>query len=338
MQVNQYPGYSRPASLWTAGIFLAGFATVPFWADKGLVFLSAVVMIYALFGLSFNLVFGLTGLVSFGHAAFFAAGAYTTGYLLQGHGELPFLLSWLAGGAAGMLVAALVAVVALRRSSGIYFAILTLALAELLHIVISKSTALGRQDGLTGIRRPQIDLGLFVVDLASERGLYFFTMAACALLGAVAFWAWHNRVGRILSAMRQDSERVRFLGIDVHGMRFGAFVFSGTLAGMAGGLYAPNAQLLTPDIAHWSFSALPILFCLVGGVSSFWGPVLGSIVFIGLEHATRNVVGLSEIIIGLVLLLVVLGFPGGLIGGLQKLRPVRSAPVMPESTKVEVAP
>lgn len=301
-------------------LLVSAFATVPWWADKGTVFLGSIVLINVVFGLAFNLVFGLTGLVSFGHAAFFSAGAYTTGLLLQRFAEVPFFVSWVAAGVAGAIVSAIVAVVALRRASGIYFAILTLALAELVHILISKSTLLGREDGLTGIKRPAIDLGLFRLDLSTGNTLYFVTLVCALVLGIVVWVLWHNQFGRLLAAIRQDAERLRFLGENVHRLRFVAFVVSGCIAGLAGGLYAPAAQLLTPELAHWSHSALPILFCLVGGAAYFWGPVVGAVLFIALEHATRNVVGLSELLIGAVLLAVVLAFPGGLIGGLIRVR------------------
>lgn len=309
--------YTRDALV--AALVLAAFVGVPLWADKGFIFLASVVMINIVFAASYNLVYGLTGLVSFGHAAFFTAGAYSTGLLLQRYGGVPFFGAWLAAGVAGALVAALVAVVALRRASGIYFAILTLALAELLHILVAKSTLLGREDGLTGIKRPAIDLGLFRLDLAAGDTLYYLTLLCVALLGGVLWILWHNRLGRLLAAIRQDPERVRFLGVNVHRLRFLAFVISGAMAGLAGGLYAPAAQFLTPELADWSHSALPILFCLVGGATSFWGPVVGTIIFMGLEHVTRNIPGLSELAVGLALLVVVLAFPGGLIGGLHRL-------------------
>lgn len=301
-------------------LLTSAFAFVPLWADKGTIFLASVVMINVVFALAFNLVFGLTGLVSFGHAAFFAGGAYATGLLLQRFADVPFLVSWLAAGAAGALIAAVVAVVALRRASGIYFAILTLALAELVHILIAKSTLLGREDGLTGIKRPVVDLGVLHLDLAAGNTLYYVTLGCSLALGAFLWVLWHNQFGRLLAAIRQDAERVRFLGANVHRLRFAAFVISGSVAGLAGGLYAPVAQLLTPELAHWSHSALPILFCLVGGAAYFWGPAVGAIVFIALEHATRNVVGLSELLIGSVLLTVVLVFPGGVIGGWIRMR------------------
>lgn len=320
MKLIFFPNWGRRQDVAVAVVLVLGFASVPAWADKGLLFLASVLMANIIFALSFNLIFGLTGLVSFGHAAFFAVGAYTTGFLLQRYADQYPIASWAASGLAGALAAAIVAAVALRRASGVYFAILTLALAELVHVLISKSTVLGRQDGLTGIKRPAVALGPLKIDLAAGNNLYFVTLICTLLMGVAIYVLWHNRNGRILNAIRQDADRVSFLGVNVNAMRFMVFVVSGAFAGFAGGLYAPTAQLLTPDLAHWGYSALPILFCLVGGASYFWGPVLGAIVFVGLEHMARNVVGLSELIVGVVLLLVVLAFPGGLMGALVRFR------------------
>jgi len=305
----------------TTGILLAlAFASVPAWADKGLLFFCSVLLTHILFALSFNLIFGLSGFVSFGHAAFFAIGAYTTGYLLQRQGEMYPFLFWIASGLSGAVAAIIVAAIALRRSSGVYFAILTLALAELVHVLISKSTFLGREDGMTGIKRPVMGSGILQVDLAAGDNLYYAILIGAIFVGVVIYMLWHNAFGRTLGAIRQDEERVRFLGVNVLAMRIGVFVASGAFAGLAGGLYAPSAQLLTPDLGNWGYSALPILFCLVGGANYFWGPVLGAIIFAGLEYATRDVIGLSEIIVGMVLLIVVLAFPGGLIGGVITFR------------------
>mgnify|MGYP001029458593 CR=1 FL=1 len=300
-------------------VLVAIFASIPLWGGRGFIFLSAVVMINMIFALGFNLIFGLAGFVSFGHAAFFAVGAYTTGLLLQDP-EATFAGAWLAAGGVGGMAAAAIAIVGMRRTSGIYFAVLTLAFAELIRILISKSTLLGREDGMTGIKRPVIGSGLFDIDLSSGNNLYYVTLVLVVLMGGILYVLWHNRFGRLLAATRQEPDRVTMLGGNIHALRLGAFITSGVFSGLAGGLYAPMAQLLTPDLAQWTHSALPILFALVGGVSYFWGPVAGAVVFMGLEHATRNIVGLSELIVGAVLLLVVLIVPGGLIGGLERLR------------------
>lgn len=294
------------------------FASGPFWASKGLQFQMASLMVLVIFALSFNLV-NLAGSTSFGHAAFFATGAYATGFLLQRYPGVPFLVSWAAGGMAGTLMACIIGSVALRRASGIYFAILTLALAQLLFIIISTVPALGRQDGLTGIIRPIMNLGFVSVDLARGNNLYYFVLICVTLLASVLWLIWHSEFGRTLSIIRQDPERTRFLGVNVFRMRFLAFALSGGGSALSGGLYAPLTQLLTPDLAHWSFSGLPLLYCLLGGRSYFWGPVVGTIVFVGIGYETKDLIGLSEIISSVALLAIVLGFPGGLLGGLHKL-------------------
>ncbi len=303
-----------------AAVLFAGFLTVPAWADKGLVFLASVALVQIVFALSFNVVFGLSGMVSFGHAAYFAMGAYACGLLLRNVDGVSIFVGLAVGGIAGGVLASVIGLVALRRASGNYFAILTLAFAEMLHILIAKTPWFGREDGLTGIKRPAIDLpGLGPIDLAQGNAMFYFTLAVASVLVAGAWVLWHCKFGRLLAAVRQEPDRATFLGIDVHRARLSAFVLSGVGAGLAGALYAPLAQLLTPEVAQWHFSAFPILFCLLGGAAIFWGPVVGVLVFLGLEHSTRNIIGLSEVVIGSTLLLVVLVFPGGLAGGAMRL-------------------
>lgn len=314
-----------PRSLAAGVLLVLLFSTAPWWAGKGLQFQLGVVAVFILFALSFNVV-NLSGSTSFGHATFFASGAYATGFLLQRHPDIGFLLSWAAGGVAGIITASIVGLVALRRVSGIYFAILTLALGQLLFVILSTVPALGRQDGMTGIRRPVVNFGFAQLDLATGNNLYYFVIAGVTVLATALWVVWHSEFGRTLSMIRQDAERARFLGINVHRMRFIAFALSGFGSALAGGLYAPLTQLLTPELAHWSFSGLPLLYCLLGGRSYFWGPVLGTIVFAAISYQTKDLIGLSEIISSVVLLLIVLGFPGGLLGGLHKLVSRRAVP------------
>ncbi len=304
-------GRAQGWSLFAIAALAAGFLLAPLWAKGGALFLIGILAIQIAFAVSFNMIFGLVGLVSFGHAAYFAVGAYVTAYLMRDVPQLPVVVSWLAGGLVAGLVGAAIGLVALRRASGIYFAVLTLALGELIHLLISKTTFLGREDGFTGIPRPTINLGLTQIELANTNTLFYVVIAAAMLLVAWMALIWYGPLGR---AMRQDADRAAFLGIDTVRMRLLAFVLAAAVAGMAGGLYAPWSQLITPEIANWTYSAIPILFCLLGGASNFWGPVLGGIVFVTLQHLTRNMVGLSELLVGSVLLLVVLGAPGGLMG------------------------
>lgn len=312
---------SKATDWMLGGLLLLAFLSVPLWADKGLVFLAGIALVQIVFAVSFNTIFGLSGMVSFGHAAYFAIGAYASGLILRNGPDGMIFTAMAAGGIAGGLLAAVIGMVALRRASGNYFAILTLAFAELLHILIAKSPWFGREDGLTGIQRPTVNIpGFGAVNLAEGNNMFYFILVLSMLLLCGAWVIWHSQFGRQLAAIRQEPDRAAFLGANIHRSRLLAFSISGMGAGFAGAMYAPLAQLLTPDVAHWSFSALPILYCLLGGVAIFWGPVAGVLVFLGLEHATRNIIGLSEIVIGTTLLLVVLVFPGGIAGGIVRLK------------------
>lgn len=302
------------------GAAILAFAALPWWADKGLVFLAGIVLVQIVFALSFNLTFGLTGLVSFGQAAFFAAGAYASAWLARTAPDVPFVLTLVFGAAVGAALAFIIGLVALRRASGIYFAILTLALGQLVYTVIGKTTALGREDGLTGIARPRLDFGLFTIDLSAGDAYYYFILAVSIVMIAALWWVWYGSLGRILTAIRQEPERARFLGVNVRRYREYAFLISGAMTALAGAVMAPWGQIITPMIAHWSYSALPILFCLLGGSRQFWGPAVGAIVFAGLEHATRTMIGVADLVVGGALLLVVLAMPGGILGTLVSLR------------------
>jgi branched-chain amino acid transport system permease protein len=320
------------ARFWTNLIIalagLALFAAVPFLFSRGLVFLAGLVAINVVFALSWNLLFSGVGLLSFGQAMFFAAGSYTMAVLSLNMPDFPFLLSLVAGAVAGGLIAVIFGVVALRRASGTYFAILTLAFAELVHIVITKTNFLGRNDGLVGIRRPIVDLGFVEINLGSGNNYYYFLIAAMTI-AAFALWCLQNSpAGRLMQAIRQDPVRAAFLGADVQSWRLIAFVISGCFAGFAGATLAPWVQIISPEIAHWSQSTQPILFTLLGGAGSFWGPALGAVLFGIMDYGTRNLQGLSDLTIGLLLLVVVLAIPGGvtgivarMVGRKKKVRP-----------------
>jgi len=298
------------AILFGAALFLA----LPTVSDQGIVFLAGLVVIEAIFALSWNLLFGFTGLASFGHAAFFAIGAYLTGYGLKAGLGVPFLGLIAASGLLGALVAALTGLVLLRRTTGIHLAIFTLALAEVLRIVIGYSTLLGREDGLASIPKPTLELGFATIPLTSGTAYYYFMCVAGLVIGAVLWVVCHGPYGRLLVSIRQDPQRVAFLGVNVGRKRLQAFILSGAVAAIAGALYAPWAQIVTPESAHWIHSTQPMLASLLGGAHSFWGPVVGTVLFSIINYLTRNLVGLSELVIGATLLIIVLAAPSGVIG------------------------
>ncbi|MCY0096805.1 branched-chain amino acid ABC transporter permease [Hoeflea ulvae] len=305
--------------------FLAVMLALPSVADKGIVFVAGTLALHIIFGLSWNLMFGRTGLVSFGHASFFAIGGYCYALLARTWPDLHPFVTLSSAALFGALVALLVGIIALRRSLGVYFAILSLALAQIVYLFLSYIPELGREDGFTGIQRPELGLGFVSIDLAQGDNYYYFMVLVCALLGSLIWWVIHGPVGRRFKSIEQDPVRAEFLGINVFANRLASFVIASTVTALVGALYGPWLQLLTPEVAHWSFSARPILYALLGGVQSFWGPVVGAIGFSILEYGTRTMHGLSEIVIGATLLVVVLLLPGGILGGLARLKTRLSA-------------
>ena len=312
----------RPTAFLGAGlrrdmVILLGLAVLgmllPAALNRGLIFIAGLVWINAVFGLSFNLLFGLSGVLSFGQAMFFAAGAYGAAVLTQ-QWNLPFLVALPLAGLIGALIAACVGAVALRRSEGVYFAILTLAFAELLHLLVVNTAFLGRNDGLSGLARPVLAAGGWRLDLGAGDNFYYFIVVACALLIALIRWVLATPFGRALQALKQDPERAEFLGIPVRLHRLVIFVFAGLTTALAGALVAPWAQIVSPELAHWSNSTNPILFTLLGGSAYFWGPVMGAVLLSAVFYATRTLVGISDLVTGLLLLGVVLALPGGVLG------------------------
>lgn len=305
-----------PRGVWQVlGVATVGMlATLPLWVNAGPLYVVGTVLVQVIFALSWNILFGYTGLVSFGHAGFFAIGAYLAALALRHIAGVPFLGVLAAAALFGACAAWVVGVLALRRMSGVFLAVLTVALAEALRLIIGFSTFLGREDGITDIPRPVLDLGLLQIDLTSSSAYYWFLLVATVLITAFLWWLLHSRFGRTLQTVRQDAERAAFMGTHVARYRLAAFVISGAVAAVAGALYAPWSRIVTVEEVHWLASAQPMLNTLLGGVSSFWGPVVGAGLFAAITYATRTLVGLSELIVGTGLLAIILLAPNGAVG------------------------
>lgn len=307
------------------GLVIAGvFLTLPFLTNSGIVFLAGTTLIMAVFSLAWNLLFGYAGLASFGHGGLFSIGAYAMAVGLREGGAALFLPLLIGAALLGAVVSLIIGAVALRRTTGVFFAILTLSLAELLRVLLIQSHALGSEDGLPNIPRPVLDLGLTQINLAAGNSYYWFLCVICAVYAGALWWLAHGPVGRAMQAIRQDPDRAAFIGIDVYRTRVMAFVISGALATLAGALFAPWTQIVTPETGGMMRSAHPILYSLLGGAHSFWGPAIGAISFSFIEYGTRTFVGLQEMIIGAVLLGVILVFPNGITGAWNSLTGRRS--------------
>ncbi|MDI3384486.1 ABC transporter permease [Xenophilus aerolatus] len=305
-----------PRRVWQGlGVLLvAVLASLPLWVGAGPLYVVGTVLVQVIFALSWNILFGYTGLVSFGHAGFFAIGAYLTALALRHVEGVPFLGVLAAAALFGAVAAWGIGVLALRRMTGVFLAVLTVALAEALRLIIGFSSFLGREDGITDIPRPRLGLGFVQFDLTNSNAYYLFLLVACVLITALLWWVLHSRFGRTLQTIRQDPERAAFMGTNVARYRLAAFVISGSVAAVAGALYAPWSRIVTVEEVHWLASAQPMLNTLLGGVSSFWGPVVGAGLFAAITYATRTLVGLSELIVGCGLLAIILLAPNGAVG------------------------
>jgi branched-chain amino acid transport system permease protein len=292
----------------------------PELVNPGLLFIVGMTLIQSVFALSWNLLFGYTGLASFGHAGFYAIGAYFTGAALRYDFHLPFLAVLAVAALLGAAVAFLIGIVALRRLTGIFLAVLTVALTEALGKIIGLTPALGEQDGLGNIPRPIINLGIGTLDLTHVDDYYRFLLVACVLVISFLWWVVHSRLGRTFRAIRNDPDRAAFVGIDVARYRLISFMISGGTAALAGALSAPFTRIVTLDQVNWLASTQPILNSLLGGFTSFWGPIVGSVVFTAINYWTRTFPGLAEMLVGGVLVVIILVAPAGILGMLGSLR------------------
>ncbi|MES2990160.1 MAG: ABC transporter permease [Pseudomonadota bacterium] len=310
----QAPRLPRPVWQVLGAITVVLLASLPWWAGAGPIYVVGTVLIQVVFALSWNILFGYTGLVSFGHAGFYAIGAYAAALALKNVAGVPFLAVLAGAAVLGAVTAWLVGVLALRRMTGVFLAVLTVALAEALRLIIGFSSVLGREDGLTDIPRPKLDLLVTTIDISSANGYYGFLLGMAVLITALLWWVLHSGFGRTLQTIRQDADRATFMGTNVAGYRLAAFVLSGSVAAVAGAMYAPWARIVTVEEVHWLTSAQPMLNTLLGGVSSFWGPVVGAGLFAAITYSTRTLIGLSELIVGGGLLAIILLAPNGAVG------------------------
>jgi branched-chain amino acid transport system permease protein len=279
-------------------------------------------MIWIVFALGFNLLLGTSGLPSFGHGAYFGVGAYAFG-LSQFHLH-PNLWICLAAALAASAVAGALVACFISHRRGIYFALLTIAFGQIFWFVAIKWHSVTRgEDGLLNIRRPDADFGFVAWSLQSNEALYAFCLAVFALTVLLLWRLVHSPYGRVLAAIRQNETRARFVGYNVWLFKWTAFTLSAAVAGLAGGLFALAQQSAYPNVMSLHQSGLVVMMTLIGGgLVSFWGPVLGTVLF----FLARDLLGAYTeawlLWYGLLFMLIVLFKPEGIAG----LFHVRSKP------------
>ncbi len=277
---------------------------------------------FAIFACAFNLLLGFTGLLSFGHAAFLGAAAYATGWLVRSAGWSPEL-----GVLAGVVVAAglglLVGLIAIRRQ-GIYFAMITLAMAQMIYFICLQAPFTGGEDGLQGVPRGKL-FGL--ISLADDLTLYYVILAIFVAVFLAIIRIVHSPYGQVLKAIRENEPRAISLGYDVDRYKLLAFVLSTAIAGLAGSLKTLVLGFATLSDVHWSLSGEVVLMTLLGGLGTFAGPVVGATLIIGLQNFLADRVGSwVTVIIGVIFVVCVLAFRKGVVGELLAWQQRRKTP------------
>jgi branched-chain amino acid transport system permease protein len=276
---------------------------------------------FAIFAIAFNLLLGFTGLLSFGHAAFFGGAAYVTGWLMREKGVTPEV-GLLAGTAAAAFAGLVVGAIAIRRQ-GIYFAMITLALAQMLFFFFLQAPFTGGEDGIQGIPRGHL-FGL--VSLEPDLALYYFVLAVFVGVFLLVLRIVHSPYGQVLKAIRENEPRAISLGYEVDRYKLLAFVLSAALAGLGGSLKVLVLHLATLQDVRWEQSGEVILMTLLGGLGTFAGPVVGAFTVVGLQNYLSDRAGAwTTVIIGVIFVLCVVAFRKGFVGELLAWRKRRGA-------------
>jgi len=280
-------------------------------------------LIMAVAALGFNLLLGYTGLLSFGHSAYFGLGAYTVAFLLKWFGIRSMELYILLGLPVAAIVSALFGYVCVRHTR-IFFGILTLALSQVLYSLALKFFWVsGGTDGLR-VKQPTLLAGL--IDFAGSGGFsrfivsyYYYVLGVFVLTAAIIWVIVHSPFGKALQAIRDNETRARFLGLRVRRFRWAAFLLSGTFTGLAGILWAPLNGLTTPDVLYWPFSGEIVFMTLLGGFRNFFGPIVGGIAFTFIKTYAVASTEYWQLLLGTVLVVLVLLLPTGIVGGLLQI-------------------
>ena len=324
------PGFALPFVL-----ILIELLTTPLWIKEiGLYqYIAVEIVIWALFALSYNLLLGQAGLPSFGHGAFFGVGAYAFGLTLKF--VAPNL--WLGLGAALVATALVGALVAafISHRRGIYYALMTIAFGQVLWFVAIKwHSVTGGEDGLLGIPRPPLDLGIFQLSLNSNEALFYFAVVLFALVTAFLWQLQDSPLGRVMAAVKGNEERARYCGHAVWRIKFTTFVLSAALAGLAGALFAMAQNSAYPNVMSLHNSGFVVMMVLIGGgLISFWGPVIGAAFFI----LARDLLGATTeawlLWYGLLFMAVVLFKPEGIVGAWRTLRQRMGRPAVAPASR-----
>jgi len=281
------------------------------------------ILVWGLFGIGFDILFGFTGLLSFGQSAFYGTGGFVAAYLLTRAGFPNVLLALIIGMIAAAVVGYLVGLIALRRT-GIYFAMITVAIAEVFFFVEFNPLAdwTGGENGLPGVPTPSFNLGFTTLHFTNGWSLYPF-LAACYFVGiAIALRIVRSPVGAVFSAIRDNPLRAQAVGHNIHSYKLTAFVIAAAYAGFAGGLLGVLQAFMPPDAFTFETSGQLVMQTAIGGIGTLFGPLLGAAVWLFLQDFLQSALGLGaawKLVLGLLFVLLVTFLRRGIIGGFRDL-------------------
>jgi branched-chain amino acid transport system permease protein len=309
----------RDKRVWLALLWLA-LLTMPYWMNAvgGYTELAVRVVGLGLAAMALNFLLGFTGVLSFGHAAYFGLGAYGAAMAIKFVlPSTPFAI--LVGVAVGTVAAAIIAALIVKLR-GVYFAMVTIAFGQVFYFIAFRwNSVTGGDDGLTGWRRQPLQLGLGTLDIAAnDKAFYYLVLAFFIVAVAAMGLLLRSPLGRTLIAIRENERRARFLGIPVEQHIWIAFVISGFFAALAGTFYALLSNFTDPRSLHWTLSGNFVIMAVLGGMRSFWGPLIGAAIFVVLQDYVSSHTENWMSIIGLFFVLVVTFFPRGVLGFVKR--------------------
>jgi branched-chain amino acid transport system permease protein len=327
--VSQVSYRSKLVLAAAAALVLVGLALIPTYVGLYQTQLLTYGLIASIAALGFNILLGYTGLLSFGHSAFFGIGAYSVAFLLRDAGIHSMELYILIGLPIAAIASALFGYICVRHTR-IFFGILTLALSQVLYSLALKLFWItGGTDGLR-VPRPTLLAGMLTFTGAGSyqrfvHSYYYYVLAVFAVSVVIMWVIVHSPFGKALQAIRDNEMRAAFLGLRIRRFRWVSFLISGTFTGLAGILWVPLNGLTTPEVLYWPFSGEIVFTALLGGFRNFTGPIVGGVVFTYLKTYAVATTEYWQLLLGVVLVLLVLLLPTGIVGALSavvdKLRP-----------------
>lgn len=311
---------TRAISLFVTLTIWAILVTAPYWLPfvGGYTTLGSRVVILGLAAMSLNFLLGFTGVLSFGHAAYFGLGAYGTGLTIKY--LLPSTFAGLGVGIVLGTIAAMIIGALIVKLRGVYFAMVTIAFGQVFFFIAFRwHEVTGGDDGLTGWKRVPLQLGSQTIDiLSNENAFYYFSLACFAVATAIMAILLRSPFGRTLIAIRENERRARFLGVPVEQHIWLSFVISCLFVSLAGGLFALLNNFADPRMLRWDQSGNFVIMAVLGGMRSFWGPLVGAAIFVVLQDYLSSMTGNWMSFIGVFFMMVVLFFPRGLVGIIRR--------------------